>query len=209
MTINVNKGTTGHGYRSKRIAGSDPFTDLLFNVLLGFILLFFISIIFLNPEDDAGKIDVDAEYVITVTWEDYSADDIDTWVEDPKGQVAFYKKRETDILHLDRDDRGMLNDRIVVEGKEIDNPLNQEVLALRGMMPGEYTVNLHYYDTVSFNAVPVAVKVAKVNPVYEVVYYGTTTLEEKGSEQTAVRFTVLPDGSVGNVNRLPKKLVAR
>ena len=209
MTINVNNGTTGHGYRSKRIAGSDPFTDLLFNVLLGFILLFFISIIFLNPEEDAGKVDIDAEYVITVTWEDYSADDIDTWVEDPKGQVAFYKKRETDILHLDRDDRGMLNDRIVVEGKEIDNPLNQEVLALRGLMPGEYTVNLHYYDTVSFNAVPVAVKVAKVNPVYEVVYYGTTTLEEKGSEQTAVRFTVLPDGSVGNVNRLPKALVAR
>ena len=209
MTINVNKGTSGIGYRSKRLAGSDPFTDLLFNVLLGFILLFFISIVFLNPEEDAGKIDIEAEYVITVTWEDYSADDIDTWVEDPAGQVAFYKKRETDILHLDRDDRGMLNDKIVVEDREIDNPLNQEVLALRGMMPGEYTVNLHYYDSVSLNAVPVAVKIAKVNPVYKVVYYGTTTLEEKGSEQTAVRFTVLPDGSVGNVNRLPKKLVAR
>ncbi|MEE9333979.1 MAG: hypothetical protein V3U65_07790 [Granulosicoccaceae bacterium] len=206
MTISL-KPNKGNGYRSKRLAGSDPFTDLLFNVLLGFILLFFISIIFLNPDEDAGKVDIEAEYVITVTWEDYSADDIDTWVEDPEGQVAFYKKRETNILHLDRDDRGMLNDRIVIEGREIDNPLNQEVLALRGMMPGEYTVNVHYYDTVSMNAVPVAVKVARVNPVYEVVYYGTTTLEEKGSEQTAVRFTVLPDGNVGNVNRLPKALV--
>lgn len=208
MTINL-KPSQGHNYRSKRLTGSDPFTDLLFNVLLGFILLFFISIIFLNPKDDAGKVDIEAEYVITVTWEDYSADDIDTWVEDPAGQVAFYKKRETDILHLDRDDRGMLNDRITVEGREIDNPLNQEVLALRGMMPGEYTVNVHYYDTVSMDAVPVAVKVAKVNPVYEVVYYGTTTLEEKGAEQTAVRFTVLPDGNVGNVNRLPKTLVTK
>ncbi len=209
MTIQLNGSSAAAAYRTKRLTGSDPFTDLLFNVLLGFILLFFISIIFLNPEADAGKIDIEAEYVITVTWEDYSADDIDTWVEDPEGQVAFYKKRETDILHLDRDDRGMLNDRIVVEGKEIDNPLNQEVLALRGMMPGEYTVNLHYYDTESYKAVPVAVKVARVNPVYEVVYYGTTTLEEKGTEKTAVRFTVLPDGSIDNVNRLPKSLVAR
>lgn len=209
MTISLNSSTQHHGYRSKRSSGSDPFTDFLFNILLGFILLFFISIVYLNPEEDAGKIDIEAEYIITVTWEDFSADDIDTWVEDPEGQIAFYKKRETSILHLDRDDRGMLNDKIVVEGKELDNPLNQEILALRGMMPGEYTVNLHYYDTVSFSAVPVAVKVARVNPVYEVAYYGTTTLEEKGVERTAVRFTVLPDGSVGNINRLPKSLVTR
>lgn len=196
-------------YRPNRISGSDPFTDLLFNILLGFILLFFISIIFLNPEDDAGKVDIEAEYVITVTWEDNSADDIDTWVEDPEGQVAFYKKRETNIIHLDRDDRGMLNDKMVIEGREVENPLNQEVLALRGTMPGEYIVNLHYYETESFNAVPVSVKVARVNPVYEVAYYGTTTLDEKGMEKTAVRFTILPDGSIGNINSLPKKLVPR
>lgn len=170
-------------YRPGRISGSDPFTDLLFNILLGFILLFFISIIFLNPEDEAGKVDIEAEYVITVTWEDNSADDIDTWVEDPEGQVAFYKKRETNIIHLDRDDRGMLNDKMVIEGREVENPLNQEVLALRGTMPGEYIVNLHYYETESFEPVPVSVKIARVNPVYEVAYYGTTTLDEKGMEK--------------------------
>ena len=147
--------------------------------------------------------------MITVTWEDNSADDVDAWVEDPEGQVAFYKKRETNIIHLDRDDRGMLNDTMVIEGREIENPLNQEVLALRGTMPGEYTVNLHYYDSESYAAVPVSVKVARVNPVYEVAYYGTTTLEEKGMEKTAVRFTILPDGSVGNLNYLPKTLVPR
>ena len=204
MTVNIKSR-----YRSRSLSGSDPFTDLLFNVLLGFILLFFISIIFLNPEDDAGKIDIEAEYVITVTWEDNSPDDIDTWVEDPEGQVAFYKKRETNIIHLDRDDRGMLNDKLQIEGREVDNPLNQEVLALRGFMSGEYIVNLHYYETESFAAVPVSVKVARVNPVYEVAYYGTTTLEEKGVEKTAVRFTVQQDGSVGNINKLPKGLVPK
>ena len=194
-------------YRGSSIAGSDPFTDLLFNVLLGFILLFFISIIFLNPQDDAGKVDIEAEYVITVTWADNSPDDIDAWVEDPEGRVAFYKKRETNIIHLDRDDRGMLNDRLEVDGKEVENPLNQEVLALRGMMPGEYTVNVHYYESETLEAVPVSVKVARVNPVYEIAYYGVTTLEQKGEEKTAVRFSILPDGSISGINKLPKKLV--
>lgn len=209
MAIDIQSSHSARSYRTQRLAGSDPFTDLLFNVLLGFILLFFISIVFLSSAEDEGKIDIEAEYVITVTWEDYSSDDIDVWVEDPEGQVAYYKKRETNVLHLDRDDRGMLNDIIVVEEQEIENPLNQEVLALRGMMPGEYTVNIHYYDTDSQSPVPVAVKVAKVNPVYEVAYYGTSTLEEKGAELTAVRFTILPDGSIGNINRLPKALVAK
>lgn len=196
-------------YRGRALSGSDPFTDLLFNVLLGFILLFFISIVFLNPESDAGKIDIEAEYVITITWEDNSPDDIDTWVEDPEGNVTYYKKRESGLVHLDRDDRGMLNDKITVNGEEKENPLNQEVLAIRGFMPGEYTVNLHYYDSETNAPVAVAVKVAKVNPVYTVAYYGTTTMNAKNEEQTAVRFTILPDGTIGNINQLPKQLVPR
>jgi len=55
----------------------------------------------------------------------------------------------------------MLNDSIEVDGKEVSNPLNQEVLALRGMMPGEYIVNIHYYESETFKAVPVSVKVAR------------------------------------------------
>jgi len=41
------------------------------------------------------------------------------------------------------------------------------------------------------------------------VYYGSLTLARKGDEATAVRFTVLPDGSATNINTLPKQLVQR
>ena len=191
------------------VAGSDPFTDLLFNVLLGFILLFFIAILFLSPSEDAGKIDIDAEYVITVTWPDNSPDDIDTWVEDPKGNVTWFRNRSTGLVHLDRDDRGMLNDTLEVSGETIVNPLNQEVAAIRGLLSGEYIVNVHYYETETFEPVKVAVKVAKVNPVYTIVYYGVTTLTEKGQEKTAVRFSLASDGSASNINQLPKRLVPR
>lgn len=194
-------------YQSR--TGSDPFTDLLFNTLIGFMLLFFIAIIFLNPSEDTGKIDIDAEYVITVTWPDNSPDDIDTWIEDPKGNVTWYRNRNAGLVHLDRDDRGMLNDTLEFEGRTVNNPLNQEVTAIRGMVPGEYTVNIHYYESQSNESVEVSVRVAKVNPVYKIVYYGVSTLSNRGMEVTAVRFTLTSDGSVINVNKLPKNLVSR
>ncbi len=193
-------------YQSR--TGSDPFTDLLFNTLIGFMLLFFIAIIFLSPSEDTGKIDIDAEYVITVTWPDNSPDDIDTWIEDPNGNITWYRNRSAGLVHLDRDDRGMLNDTLEIEGRTVTNPLNQEVTAIRGMVPGEYTVNIHYYETATNESVEVSVRVAKVNPVYKIVYYGVTTLANRGAEATAVRFTLTSDGSVINVNRLPKKLVS-
>ncbi|MEY8877015.1 MAG: hypothetical protein AB9M60_10935, partial [Leptothrix sp. (in: b-proteobacteria)] len=107
------------------------------------------------------------------------------------------------------DDRGLANDTIVVNGKQIVNPLNQEVVTLRGIATGEYTVNAHYYDSKDGKPVEVTVSVVKVNPRAEVAYYGQVTLARKGDEATAVRFTVLPDGSVANINTLPKTLVQR
>jgi len=191
------------------VTGSDPFTDLLFNILLGFILLFFIAILYLNPADDTGKIDIDAQYVISVTWADHSPDDIDTWVEDPHGNVTWFRNRSSGLVHLDRDDRGMLNDTLTVAGKTVVNPLNQEIAAVRGLLPGEYTVNVHYYETESKGPVEVSVKVAKVNPIYTVAYYGATTLNGKGEEKTAVRFSLTSNGDVIDINQRPKRLVPR
>ena len=112
-------------------------------------------------------------------------------------------------MHLDRDDRGMLNDTLSVGGQEIQNPLNQEIAAIRGIVPGEYIVNLHYYESDTSQPVPVSVKVSKVNPVYTVAYYGTTTLESKGIEKTAVRFSINSEGNIIDINQLPARLVPR
>ena len=101
----------------------------------------------------------------------------------------------------------MLNDKIEVEGKVIENVLNQEVAAVRGTVPGEYTVNLHYYESVQQTTVPVTVRVAKVNPVYKIFFNDTIDMRRKGEERTAVRFTILRDGKIGRINRLEKKLV--
>jgi hypothetical protein len=161
MRIQLGRARKGNGTRDSL----DPFTDLLFNTLIGFILLFFIAVIFVSPSKDARKVVLDAQYLVVITWPNGLADDIDTWIEDPQGNVTWFRNRSAGLVHLDRDDRGMFNDSIVVEGRTVENPLNQEVATVRGQVPGEYTVNLHYYETASSEAVPVTVRVARVNPV--------------------------------------------
>lgn len=188
----------------------DPFYDMLFNMLIAFVFCFIVALLAMNPKAlKAGDIPAKAEFIINVSWPDMNPNDIDTWVQDPGENLVWFRAREAGLMHLDRDDRGLSNDSIVVNGKSVVNPLNQEVVTLRGIAAGEYTVNAHYYDSKDGKPVEVTVSVIKVNPRAEVIYYGTVTLARKGDEATAVRFTVLPDGSVSNIHTLPKTLVQR
>lgn len=195
--------------RRRRVDELDPFSDLLFNTLLAFVLLFAIALIAMNPKARTGVIDAKAEFIVTVTWPDRDPNDIDTWVQDPGGNLVWFRAREAGMMHLDRDDRGLVGDTLVVNGQRIVNPLNQEVVTIRGFAPGEYTVNVHYYDSRSGQPVTVNVAVVKVNPRAEVVSYRSVTLARKGDEATAARFTVDRDGAVTAVNTLAKTLVER
>ena len=182
------------------------FSALLFNSLKAITFMFFISFAMINPTSDSGKVDPKAEMLITVTWPDGSTDDVDTYVADPAGNVVWYSRREAGLMHLDRDDRGMFKDVIEVNGETIENPLNQEIISFRGLSDGEYTVNVVHYIA-NGGALPVQVKVEKLNPKVTLVYYGTINLSGTGDEQTAVRFTL--DGpEVRDVNNLPRDLVA-
>jgi hypothetical protein len=188
----------------------DPFYDMLFNMLIAFVFCFIVALLAMNPKAlKAGDIPAKAEYIINVSWPDMNPNDIDTWVQDPGGNLVWFRAREAGMMHLDRDDRGLANDTIVINGKQISNPLNQEVVTLRGIAAGEYTVNVHYYDSKDGQPVEVTISVIKVNPRAEVVFYGQASVARKGDEATAVRFTLLPDGSVTNINTLPKTLVER
>ena len=104
----------------KERTSPDPFTDLLFNALLGFTYLFLIAIMFMNPVAKKGIVDPKAEYIITITWPDNNPDDIDTWIEDPNGNLIWFRNPEAGLVHLDRDDRGTANDTININGKEIE-----------------------------------------------------------------------------------------
>ena len=194
--------------RSRYQQPFDPIIAVLFKIIQAITYLFVLAALFMNPTSKTGIIDPKAEYIITVTWADNNPDDIDTWVEDPDGQLIWFRNPAAGLLHLDRDDRGMINDTITVNGKQIVNPLNQEVVTIRGIVIGEYVVNLHYYATETQKPVTVNVRLDKVNPALEVIYYGTINLDKKGDEKTAFRFKIGGDGKVYDINFLPKNLVS-
>src|SRR5579862_9326676 len=120
-----------------------PFTDIVLNVLLGFTFLVLIALALVKPEAKAGSVDIKAEVLITVSWPDGLPDDVDTYVEDPQGNIVWYFAKEKGLMNLDRDDRGNFHDTIVVNGETIQNPLNQETVSIRGIVPGEYVVNVY------------------------------------------------------------------
>jgi len=185
---------------------TDPFTDLLFNALLGFTLLFFISILFMNPIAKLGNINYKAEYIITVSWPEDQPDDIDLWVEDPLGERVSYLQKEAGWLHLDRDDQGNINDTVMINGREVVHPINQEVVTIRGILSGEYVVNLHYYQSHSNKPVKASIKVEKVNPLLRLVYIGQLTLDKVDDEKTALRFELDNKGELVGMSQLEKTL---
>ena len=197
-------------HRSYRHTESqDAFTDVLFNVLLGFALMFIASLVLMQDPNDEGKTDPKAEILITIRWPDGHPDDVDTLVEGPRGDLLWYNNRDTALMHLDRDDRGLFADRVVLDGVIVANPINQETVTLRALQSGEYVVNLLHYKSNYPDPLPVDVKVEKLNPEVSLVFYGRRNLEGSGDEQTALRFTIGADGEVVGTNELPKKLLIR
>lgn len=182
------------------------FSALLFNSLKAITFMFFMSFAMINPVAESGKVDPKAEMMITVTWPDANTDDVDTYVADPAGNVVWYQRREAGLMHLDRDDRGMFRDVLEINGETIENPLNQEIISFRGLSDGEYTVNIVHYIA-NGGILPVQVKVEKLNPSVQLIFYDTIELTGTGDERTAVRFTL--DGeTVKDVNNRARSLVA-
>jgi hypothetical protein len=185
---------------------TDPFIDLLFNTLLGFSFLFLVSLMFINPDADQAKVDKQAEYMVTVSWDDTIADDIDLWAHAPTGHTVSYLQKEAGWLHLDRDDRGIVNDTIEINGEKVVHPVNEEILTIRNRQVGEYIVNLYYYKAESPAPIKVNVKVDRINPKFETVYRDQVELKAQDEELTIVRFRINDDGSLSDFNQLPLKL---
>jgi hypothetical protein len=188
---------------------NDAFTDLLFNTLLGFAFMFLIAFILIAEPDKQGNVTIKAEFLITVTWPDGHPDDVDVLVEDPNGVVLWFDNKDTGTMHLDRDDRGAVQDQMMINGKMVTNPINQESVSVRAWVPGEYVVNVLHYKSNSTEPLPVTVKVEKLNPVVTLVYYGVHPLSGAGMEVTATRFVLDGSGAVESTSGLPKTLLTQ
>ncbi|QUS40142.1 hypothetical protein RPMA_15855 [Tardiphaga alba] len=185
----------------------DPLGVMLFKALQVIAFLFFIALLAVSPDSKDGKIDSKAEFIITMDWPDSHPDDFDLFVQDPIGNIAWYRHREAGFLTLDRDDRGGANNSVTVNGKKIASPIREEIVTVRGIVRGEYTVNVSHFAATTGQPVPVKVKVQKLNPTAQVVFDDRLILDHTGHERTAVRFWLDAEGKVVDVQQRHKSLL--
>ena len=189
------------------------FTDLLFNILIGFAFMFIIAFLLINPVEKDAEIEAKAEFMIIMEWDDQSAYDIDLWMQDPVGNIVGFPNMHAGLLHLDKDDLGHSNDTVILaDGSTKIIYLNREVMTIRGIVPGEYIVNNHLYsmkaDANRGGPMEVTTRVIKLNP-YGEVHTGIVTLLTHGAEETVIRFTIGPNGYVKSKNHRKKRFAGK
>jgi len=86
----------------QRYVSHVAFTDLLFNIVVGLAFLFLLAFILMNPIAKDKDIEEKSDFIIILTWDDESGDDIDLWLRDPLGNILSFKNREDALMHLDR-----------------------------------------------------------------------------------------------------------
>ncbi len=211
------------------------FTDLLFNILVGFAFLFIIAFLLIKPEAKKEDFERKAEFVVVMEWDHDQPDDIDLYVQDPTNSTVHFRLPITNFMYLDKDDLGFANDIVKnVDGTITKVNINREVVTMRGIIPGEYIINAHYYsarkwtgqtlttniyDTNVDNSyelgkgkstgkqLTVKIELHKVDP-YKIWWIGEKTFTHRGQEETFVRFIIDQTGKqVGGFTYVEKKFV--
>ena len=178
------------------------FIDILFNILIGFVFLFLIAFLLINPITKKNDIISPAEFLIVLNWPAHFDDDVDLWMRGPKGETVGFRSREVGIFHLERDDLGFSNDKVIHHGNVIAVKKNQETVAIRGIYPGEYIISVMYYAAYADKnkIIPFTVDVIKVNP-YSIAYTQNQKLTEVGQTINVVSFRIDERGFVKDLRR--------
>jgi len=179
------------------------FTDLLFNILVGFAFLFIIAFLLIKPEAKKEDFNRRAEFVVVMEWDNDATGDIDLYVEDPTNKQVSFRYHNHNYMHLDKDDLGAMNDTVVnADGSISTVKINREVVTIRGIIKGEYVINGHYYSLRSYDKIKpkkpvltVRVELHKVNP-YSIMWVGEKLFNHRGQEETFLRFRLDKDGNI-------------
>ena len=179
------------------------FTDLLFNILVGFAFLFIIAFLLIKPEAKKEDFERRAEFVVVMEWDNDATGDIDLYVEDPTNKQVSFRYHNHNFMHLDKDDLGAMNDTVInADGSTTTIAINREVVTIRGIIKGEYVINGHYYSLRSYDkinpekpVITVRVELHKVN-TYSIMWVGEKEFTHRGQEETFLRFRLDKDGNI-------------
>ena len=183
----------------RRNSSNLAFNDVLFNVLLGFVMLFIIAFLLINPISKKADIPNKSEVIIILEWNKESNSDIDLWVQRDDNNPVGFTNKQSAPLHLSRDDLGSKNDIVFINGKKEVIKQNREVITVRGIVPGDYYITIHGYNVDADNDRDVIkVRVIDVNP-YKEQYVKTYDITFTGQKINAPGFTLDSEGNITEI----------
>lgn len=178
--------------------------DLIMLTLCGFLVCIVIMVPWISSKramNGQQGIKPPGAVMVELRWPDDNPSDVDLWVQAPGDVPVGYSNKGGAIFNLLRDDIGHVLDA---------TGMNYENSFARGLVPGEYVVNLHLYRGL---AVPIPCKVVvsvqgERDPVMRQILATEVTLLREGQEKTALRFKLDQSGALvsGSVNSAQKPL---
>ncbi len=176
----------------QRVSASETvFRDTILLALLGFVFISVILLIHFNPEAKETDSEPPGNVIVEISWPGELDTDVDLWVQAPGDVPVGYSNKGSTRFNLLRDDLGNKND---------PSGINYEVSYSRGIVAGEYVINVHLYRIaapvreiavhVMVSAKPTLGAAAKRLLETDVV------LRHTGEELTALRFRLTAGGSL-------------
>jgi len=186
--------------------------DVCINLVFVFAVLLKLSLLAMNVQSSESmqkRLKSDALFLIKVAWAGESNDDVDTYVSDPLSHLVSFKRLQDGLMNLNRDDTGSNSNMITLpDGRVVKSAYNEERVEIRGIIEGEYVVNLHMYRKAIRIPTKVIVTLFRVAEGEDVqVHERVLALAEQGQEMTAFRFTLTKSGEVADINELPRSLI--
>lgn len=175
-------------------------------VISMFTILVTVMIANLNPKSEESskeKIKPPGDIIVHIVWPNGDTD-VDLWVYGPgEPSPVGYANKAGILWNLLRDDRGNVPDA---------TPINYEDAFTRGVVPGEYIVNVQCFRCARAQfPMTVDVAVSKRNAQGDLagVVTSKVVLTKDGEEKTAVRFIIMDNKDVDrdSINNIYKKLV--
>jgi hypothetical protein len=179
------------------------FRDVITLALAGFVAIVILLLPHINPPGSktADGMDPPGNVIVEISWPDELDTDVDLWVEGPGDVPVGYSNKGGKLFNLLRDDLGHSHDA---------SGINYEVSYSRGVVAGEYVVNVHLYRNAA-RVLPVPVRVVVSVKRWRdqgarQVLVADVELKREGQELTVFRFRMdkhgdlVPD-SVGNLHK--------
>ena len=205
-----------------RFKSTTGLNDLLFNLLVGFVFLFVVAFLLINPPTKKEEAPKKAEYLIIIEWDEGINDDVDLWVRDPNGITVSFTHKTGGLLNLEKDDLGLSNDRWrKPDGTIVTIPINREVITMRGIVPGRYQVAAHIYSrkiklytlpdgttTGARDSTPATIiaTLVRINP-YGEVYTTIRNYDTKGQVFSLFNFVLDEEGDVISIDEDKNSIV--